>query len=231
MTRFLILLALIAVAVPAQAQRVFRASSIDLEQNARLDDHESRLAALESRRAEPVAAPVAQEEPVQPAVVVRPTTVTVTAPAQPVAIQSSRYSSIELRSMIQQQRPGGWRGPVYASVEPESWARQHLIGDHGFSANQVDGLSHHERLILHDLAHGGKIRATRSGQSVQRAVAQPVYSQPVAQPVYQPAPQPVYQQRSQPVYQQSGGCPNGQCPTSPAQRSAPQRFRLFGGWR
>ncbi len=66
--------------------------------------------------------------------------------------------------MIQQARPGGWRGPVYADVAPRSMAKQHLVGpEHGFSWDQVNGLSQDEALILHDLAprHGNQIFPTR----------------------------------------------------------------------
>lgn len=75
-------------------------------------------------------------------------------------VQSNRYSTEELRSLIQSMRPGGWRGPVYADVQPRSQAKQHLTGpEHGFSWDQVNGLTQDEALILHDLAprHGNKI--------------------------------------------------------------------------
>ncbi len=81
-----------------------------------------------------------------------------------VAVQSARYTTAELRAMIQQARPGGWRGPVYADVSPRSMAKQHLVGpEHGFSWEQVSGLSQDESLILHDLAprHGNQIFPSR----------------------------------------------------------------------
>lgn len=80
-------------------------------------------------------------------------------------VQSSRYTTTELRGMIHQARPGGWAGPVYADVSPRSMAKQHLVGpEHGFSWDQVSGLSQDEALILHDLAprHGNQIFPTRS---------------------------------------------------------------------
>lgn len=78
-------------------------------------------------------------------------------------VQSSRYTTTELRGMIHQARPGGWRGPVYADVSPRSSVWQHLVGpEHGFSSSQVNGLSQEEALILHDLAprHGNQIFPT-----------------------------------------------------------------------
>lgn len=79
-------------------------------------------------------------------------------------VTASRYSTDELRQMIHSMRPGGWRGPVYADVRPRSQAKQHLVGpEHGFSWDQVSGLTQDEALILHDLArgHGNKIFPTR----------------------------------------------------------------------
>lgn len=78
--------------------------------------------------------------------------------------RSSWYSTSELRAMIQAKRPGGWRGPVYADVSPRSNVKQHLVGpEHGFSWEQVNGLTQDEALILHDLAprHGNQIFPTR----------------------------------------------------------------------
>ena len=96
---------------------------------------------------------------------------------------SSRLSTSEIKSLIAAKRPSGWRGPVYADVSPRASAKQHLVGsEHGFSWEQVSGLSQDEALILHDLAprHGNQIFPYRSGQ--------------------------------QPVKTASSGCPNGGCP-------------------
>ena len=46
--RYLFLITIALIALPAQAQRVFRASSIDLEQNERIDTLEARFASMES---------------------------------------------------------------------------------------------------------------------------------------------------------------------------------------
>lgn len=85
--------------------------------------------------------------------------------AQRLPSVSARYSTAELRSIIHAKRPGGWNGPVYADVSPRSQAKQHLVGpEHGFSWDQVSGLTQDEALILHDLAprHGNQIFPTRS---------------------------------------------------------------------
>ena len=95
-----------------------------------------------------------------------------------------RYSTDELRQLIQIKRPSGWRGPVYADVSPRASAKQHLVGsEHGFSWEQVSGLSQNEALILHDLApsHGNQIFPYRSGSQPAKTVM-------------------------------ANGCPNGGCP-------------------
>lgn len=74
-------------------------------------------------------------------------------------VQSARYTTEQLRARIRLLRPGGWRGPVYADVA-SSYAKQHLCGpEHGFTWEQVAGLTQEEALILHDLAprHGNQI--------------------------------------------------------------------------
>ena len=126
------------------------------------------------------------------------------------AVQSSRYSTDELKALIQQHRTGGWRGPVYADVSPRSSAKQHLQDPkHGFTYGQVAGLTQEEALILHDLAptHGNKIFPTRSG--AQPARREPTYS--VARPV---------------VNRLESGCANGNCA-----RGARTRSGLFGRYK
>jgi hypothetical protein len=237
--RFLLMLLIAFAAVPLQAQRVFRASAIDMEQDSRLDVLESQVAAIHDaigQMVKPAPNPVPNAKPVSKPVV-EPKAVVVARQtlAQPVSA-SNRYSTGELRTIIQSMRPGGWRGPVYADVEPESWARQHLQSDHGFTSAQVSGLTQSECLILHDLRHGGKISPFRSSQSVQSMTVQPVI---VAAPANATATvqrsyngpvvnRTVKRQVTQPQYQMQGGCPNGQCPTQRSQSSTP-RFRLFPG--
>jgi hypothetical protein len=117
-------------------------------------------------------------------------------------VQSNRYSTAELQGMIASMRPGGWRGPVYADVQPRSQAKQHLTGpEHGFSWDQVNGLSQDEALILHDLAprHGNKIFPYRSGSAPQRSVVERVAM--------------------------ASGCPNGDCSRSVQRRRSSWFFR------
>lgn len=233
------ILLLATCAVPCGAQeRVFRASSIDIEQDQRLDDLETRVGDLENSR--PTTSPPRPTVPVNPS----PVQNLVKSPAKPHAVitietlpgcqpckrwlenegkqleakgwvieqapltssnsapffrvcindrcftyrgpmshsalraiiasaeqpqapskasKSSRYSTDELRAMIRAIRPGGWQGPVYADVA-RHYAKQHLVSDiHGFSWEQVSGLTSDEALILHDLApnHGNQIYPTR----------------------------------------------------------------------
>lgn len=237
--RFILLLLFACLAVPAQAQRVFRASAIDMEQDSRLDALESQVAAIHDaigQLAKPTPDPVPNTKPVIVASAEPTKTTIVRRTVSTPVVQSSRYSTSELRAIIQSMRPGGWRGPVYADVEPESWARQHLQSDHGFTATQVAGLTQSECLILHDLRHGGKVSPYRSSRSVQPLTVQPVivaapaqatatvqrsYSGPVVN-------RTVTRQVTQPQYQIQSGCPNGQCPTQRSQKPTP-RFRIFPG--
>jgi hypothetical protein len=234
--RFVLLTILFVVATATQAQdRIFRASQIDLQQDARLDTLESQMLTLTA---------LVERLASQPMTVATPTNAVrygnvksingvqhrltqvgdgakwLPVQSQPVTVQSStpasnRYTTSELRSIIQQMRPGGWRGPVYADVEPESWAGTHLVQTHGFTNEQVSGLSQSEKLILHDLRHGGKVSPYRSSQSY--------VSQPITTPSY--VAEPIVHQSPWPTVQASGGCPNGQCPTSPTRRVS--GFRLF----
>jgi hypothetical protein len=238
--RFVLLTILFVLATATQAQdRIFRASQIDLQQDARLDTLESQMLTL-TALVEKIAS--------QPMTVATPTNAVrygdiksingvqhrltqvgdgakwlpmQTKPiAQPVTVQSSkptsnRYTTSELRSIIQQMRPGGWSGPVYADVADNTSPHYHLTAIHGFTSDQVSGLSRNEALILHDLRHGGKVSPYRSSQSyVSQPITQKSY---VVEPIVQPSPWP--------TVQASGGCPNGQCPTSPARRVT--GFRLF----
>ena len=234
--RFVLLTILFVVATATQAQdRIFRASQIDLQQDARLDRLESQMltltALVERIASQPVTvAPSGTQVRYGDLKTINGVQHRLTqvgdgakwlpVQSQPVAVKAStptsnRYTTSELRAIIQQMRPGGWRGPVYDDVEPESWAGTHLVKTHVFTNEQVNGLSQSEKLILHDLRHGGKVSPYRSSQSyVSQPIVQKSY---VVEPIVQPSPWP--------TVQASGGCPNGQCPTSPARRV--RGFRLF----
>jgi len=225
MLRYVTLAAAFLLCVPAFAEDIFRATPIDAEQDSRLDKiefqlerlvdqiadaqdcNEQRIAGLEADAKAAMANPV-QVVALKPIAKAKPTLV------------SARYSTAELRSQIQQARPNGWQGPVFADVSPRSAAKRHLIGgEHGFSAEQINGLSQEETLILHDLApgHGSKIYPMRSRSTVVAAV--------VARAAIV-APQRTVER----TVQRSSGCANGQCAKSQmtgrsVQRS--NRFRLF----
>lgn len=237
--RLAIVVLLLCAALPCTAQeRIFHASSIDLEQNDRLDALEARLSELECQPdvVQPEAAqtakpfPVPMGQPKRPKVTSKPYAVItieslpgcqpcvqwkskeakelravgwtvieepltssrsapyfricvgdkcyshsgfmphsvlrsilgMTSKAAQTArkiVQSARYTTEQLRARIRSLRPGGWRGPVYADVA-SSYAKQHLCGpEHGFTWEQVAGLTQEEALILHDLAprHGNQI--------------------------------------------------------------------------
>jgi hypothetical protein len=174
----------------------------------------------------PVPAPSIQLATAQP--VVQAPTVTYSQPVtvqRSVTTQSSRYSMSELRALIQQHR----NHRIYDDVQPRSDAYRHLTQDHGFSSDQVNGLTLDEAYRLHGLAHGGIVRATRSSESVAMVQASvqsaPVYSYPVTQQIVNV--QPVRTPVRTVVQAAASGCANGQCPT---QRST-GGWSLFGRFR
>ena len=220
LSRIMILLIAVAVLAPAaNAQRVFRASSIDLEQNERIDTIEAKVSRIESSVASLVAALEKQAKPAvaKPVTVANFTPVSVAMPlpvARQVATQSGYYSQAELIAIVQQAYPGG-DYTRYADVSPRSGVWTHLMdGNHQFTAAQVDGLPQDIALGLHGLHHAGKIRATQSSRAVAPQVA---YSQPVAQ------------QYSQPIqYAQAvGGCANGQCARPSYSQPVRRSFGFF----
>ena len=211
-------------ALPCFAQeRIFHASPVDVEQNSRLDALEARLAAIERV---PQPAPQVQAPrviPSPPAPIVQPQVQQSSAPTGPV-----RYSSGQLRYKIQQMRPGGWRGPMYADVSPRSMAKQHLIGaEHGFTWDQVAGLTQEEALILHDLApgHGNQIFPRyRLASSESTTVT-------VRQQAYQPVQQPIEQFSNFGVQQKyDSGCANGQCDRQQYSQQSQGRVPILRRW-
>jgi len=212
------------------SQEIFHATPLDTKQNTRLDKlefqlerllnqiedaqdcNEQRLVALEADDRV-----VANVQPAQ-VIAIKPAAV---ANALPTLV-SARYTTAELRSQIQQARPGGWRGPVYADVSPRSAAKRHLVGsDHGFSAEQINGLTEGEALVLHDLApgHGNQIFPYRSRATTMPAVA-------VAQPAIATPMRTVAR-----TVQRSSGCANGQCAKSQSSSRNMTRSSAFRFWR
>jgi hypothetical protein len=228
LSRILILIVAVATLAPvASAQRVFRASSIDLEQNERIDSLEAKVSRIESSVSKLVASLEKQSQPVatasQPATVT-PVSVIAQAPTirQPSSQSGGYYSQAELIAIVQQAYPRG-DYTRYADVSPRSGVWNHLQdGNHQFTAAQVQGLPQDIALGLHGLHHANKIRATRSSRAAAPQVA---YSQPAIQQSY---PQPAIQQSySQPVIQAAGGCANGQCARPSYSQPARRSFGIF----
>lgn len=229
---------LATVAPAANGQRVFRASSIDIEQNERIDSLEAKVGRIEASVNKLVSAVEAKQIAKPATVVSEPVRViqpAISSDTIPVSTQSpeprlsrSRYSQAELVSIVQQAYPSGdWTR--YADVSPRSAVWSHLQDpNHQFSAEQVQGLPQNIALGLHGLHHAGKIRATRIGQP--QTMTATVYAEPQPQPVVmqsypQPVAAPVY---SQPIIQQSGGgCPNGQCPAPSYSQPVRRSFGIF----
>jgi len=222
LSRILTLIVAIATLAPvANAQRVFRASSIDLEQNERIDSLESKVSRIESSVSKLVASLEKQAQPVR--IASQPATVTpVSVITQPATIRQSSsqsggyYSQAELIAIVQAAYPSG-DYTRYADVSPRSGVWTHLMdGNHQFTAAQVNGLPQDIALGLHGLHHAGKIRATRSSRAVAPQVA---YSQPAIQQSYS---QPAIQ-----YAQAAGGCANGQCARPSYSQPVRRSFGIF----
>jgi len=219
LSRFLILIVAVATLAPvANAQRVFRASSIDLEQNDRIDSLEAKVSRIESSVSKLVASLEKQSQPVatasQPATITPVSVITQAPTIRQASSQSSGYySQAELIAIVQQAYPRG-DYTRYADVSPRSGVWTHLQdGNHQFTSAQVNGLPQDIALGLHGLHHANRIRATRSSQVVAPQVAR---SQPAIQQSY-----------SQPVYQAAGGCANGQCARPSYSQPARRSFGIF----
>ena len=146
-------LATLLFAVPADAQRIFRASSIDIEQDARLDEAESRLDRIESLL-EQIA-----EAKVQVAAAPAPKpAVSVSVAAAPKPVQAK---PLTLANGSHQVR-GEWTFP--------GGIADHLRGpNHGLTTAQIAGKSQAELERLHSALHEG--RATRASVSVSTSSA------------------------------------------------------------
>jgi hypothetical protein len=214
LSRVLILIVAIATLAPvASAQRVFRASSIDLEQNDRIDSLESKVSRIESSVSKLIASLESKNTLPQPATVTPVSVITQAPTIRQASSQSGYYSQAELIAIVQAAYPGG-DYTRYADVSPRSGVWTHLMdGSHQFTAAQVQGLPQDIALGLHGLHHANKIRATRSSRAAAPQVA---YSQPAIQQSY-----------SQPVIQAAGGCANGQCARPSYSQPTRRSFGIF----
>lgn len=211
-----LIVAVVMFAPEANAQRVFRASSIDIEQNERIDTIEAKVSRIESSVASLVCAIEKQAKPVtiaaQPATTTPVSVITQPATIRQASSESGYYSQAELIAIVQAAYPSG-DYTRYADVSPRSGVWRHLQdGNHQFTAAQVNGLPQNIALGLHGLHHAGKIRATKSSRVAAPQIA---YSQPAIQQYSQPA-----------IIQAAGGCANGQCarPSYSTGRSRPFGF-------
>ena len=139
--RITITILAILLAAPCVAQdRIFRASSLDIEQNDRLSAIEARLAALERK-------PTAIEVRPAPAVSVRATPAVVVQSAPAVAVRSASYNA----------RWHNYDGRT---------ARQHAVETHGFDPSLSDAQLAAQHDAYHDQYGGDPPTANRS-RSVQ----------------------------------------------------------------
>lgn len=155
----------------------------------RLDEIDQRVSALERK-------PV--EEPQEPVTV---------AYVEPAPKQPQQARRLKTTAELKRDLRANWTSTVYADVKPRSWAKRHLVADHGYAAAQVNGLTQNEAWMLHNLAHVSSERisaytgsnGTSTAKTDQPAVA---------------------------FAQKAGGCPNGQCRTQSSRTT--QRST---GWR
>lgn len=223
MRMFLVLLTCLVVS-PTYAQRVFRASvKIDDVQNERLDAVEAKvdslnetvkvlaqtvntLAEVQKQRIEVSKAELQVQVAAKPQPQPQAKAVSYTsAPAHTQEIAPTPKAASNLAAIAWQAYPDGVYRVRYADVQPRSQVWNHLIS-HGFSRDEISGLSQFEALAIHDLAHGGKVRP---GQRTSTPVAQAAQVQ----------------------YANYGvGCANGQCARQGVSYSY-SRPRLFGLFR
>ena len=212
----LLLLSFVLIAVPAQAQRIFRASSIDLEQNDRLDTLEAKFSAIENsinklslaieaasskesltvvEKPEPVktAPPAKVVTTTKPVVLPAPTVVY----SQPTRVTYSQPTPVTYSQPVPIQRTVSNTSSGYYDGTSQ-WTypgdiRSHLQGTHG--VGNTAGMTKNQMEALHDSLHNGSRSVSRS-RTVTRSV-------------------------------QQSACPGGVCP-SPSY--APVRRGIFG-WR
>lgn len=194
--RSLLLLLACVIAAPSFAADKYQPAPLQLLTE-RVDEHDQRLAEIDQRvaaleRSEPVAAPQ------------KPVTVAYTKPSLQSQPQERR---LKTTAELQRDLRANWTSTLYADVKPRSWAKRHLVNDHGYQPSQVNGLSQDESWMLHNLAHNSARRINAYTAGASRPA------------VRSEQPAMVFAERE-------SGCPNGQCAT---QRT--QSTRRSSGWR
>lgn len=223
--RFLVVCFVGLLALPANAQRVFRASSIDIEQNDRLDSLEAQVSRIEASVSTLVATlqRPRPRETVKESLTVDPEpetpkvrTVSVVRESLTPAAATGLYSRSELEAIVRAAYPNG-DYTRFADVSPRSGVWRHLRdSNHRFTAAQVEGMPMNLALGLHGLHHVGRITPQKSGAKPPPAIAD---VQMVSTPARTTTSRSV---------QQLGGCANGSC-ARPSRSMPTQRVRLFGG--
>lgn len=226
--RSLIPLLCCLLAVPSFGQEVFRALPIDEIQDNRIEASEQRIDKLErsvallARSVEKLVEnqSVVPAPTIQMASAQTPAKVTIQAAPirQPQRQASNRWTQSELDSIVRSKFPNGWQGQ-YADVSPRSSVWQHLI-QHGFSADQVNGLDQNTALGLHALEHAGQISPIRSPNWASApAPPQSGYSVAVSANVATGAIPAAY----------DAGCANGQCARPATANNTGVRYARRGG--
>lgn len=258
MSRFASLAVAILLCIPSLGQEIFHATPLDETQNLRLDKLEeqvdglvdkvlSRLDALEEKQA--TIQPVPDPEPNKPmaaksygstgkavaAMAVQPAYGSV-APTKSYGSSGSAVAQVQQATgpqwkstaQLQADIAANWTNHVYAVMGRGS-VYAHLTGEHGYSPQQVNGLSVRDADMLHNLAHGPKISPYTTGTAA--AVMQPYAGQVMQSRIIDGPFRHVEQVQSQPLMQQQSGCPDGQCPHTQGARRSVQRSGLFRFWR
>jgi hypothetical protein len=204
MKTLLFLLPLVLITAPVQAQRIFRASSIDLEQNDRLDVLEAKFSAIENsiNKLSVAIETASAKEVVTVAVTEKPKTTEVATSSKPVVLSPptviySQPATVSYTPPVPTQKIVTTSSGYYDGTSQRTYPgdiRSHLQGTHGVGSTA--GMTKDQMEALHDSLHNGSRSVSRS-RTVTRSV-------------------------------QQSACPGGVCP-SPASRSTVRRG-IFG-WR
>lgn len=200
--RFVLAVLMAVIAIPCVAQeRIFHASAIDIEQNNRLTNIETRLAALEAPTVIPTARPAAPKKQITKAVVSPEVCPNCPAPVVQHAHPHPHPAPVVVRSqpaVVQSQSNYQPRWQNYDGLSFRQHAEQmHGINTSGMSDSQVGLLRDRD----HDMYGGGHPAAmrNRSAQSYSN------YAVPA-----------------------QSGCPGGVCPTGASQYQSSRSGGLLG---
>ena len=194
----------------------------------RIDEIEAQLAEKSTTANEAIVRVVVEREQAAAKVAARAPSVTATktvsGPIRTVSRSVTQPASSRLKTASELRREIASRrtSRTYATISPRSvsWATLHLTTsapDHTYvyQRSQLAGLSLSELEMLHNINHSRNLAISpyASGtQAVRSAAPMPAFT-PTVMPTYSPPTM--------------GGCPNGQCPTSPSRSTTTTRTNTW----